>query len=80
MVGIVEVIATAHPGSTTEDHRGECVDIKAVKPVNRSVTLEQIKTHPEFEDKVLEKTALLSVQPVTEGQWHIICAMAEVTV
>jgi predicted RNA-binding protein with PUA-like domain len=32
VVGIVEVIAEAHPDSTTDDERWECVDIKAVEP------------------------------------------------
>ena len=49
VVRIVEVIATAHPDSTTEDAKWEYVVIKAIKPVNRPVTLEQIKTHPEIE-------------------------------
>jgi hypothetical protein len=31
VVGIVEVIAEAHPDSTTDDDRWECVDIKAVE-------------------------------------------------
>jgi predicted RNA-binding protein with PUA-like domain len=31
VVGIVEVIAEAHPDSTTDDERWECVDIKAVE-------------------------------------------------
>jgi predicted RNA-binding protein with PUA-like domain len=44
IVGIVEVCANAHPDSTTDDARWECVDIRAVKPMNIPVTLEQIKT------------------------------------
>ena len=35
VVGIVEVIATAHPDSTTDDPRWECVDVRAVKPFPR---------------------------------------------
>ncbi|NCW61645.1 MAG: EVE domain-containing protein, partial [Rhodobacteraceae bacterium] len=31
IVGIVEVCANAHPDSTTDDPRWECVDIRAVK-------------------------------------------------
>jgi len=80
VVGIVEIIANTHPDSTTEDSRWECVDIKAVKPLNRPVTLEQIKAHPELKNMMLVKNARLSVQPVKEGEWCIICAMAEVTV
>ena len=80
VVGIVEIIANTHPDSTTEDPRWECVDIKAVKPLNRPVTLEQIKAHPELKNMMLVKNARLSVQPVKEGEWRIICAMAEVSV
>ena len=79
VVGIVEVIATAHPDSTTEDPRWECVDIRAVKPVNTEVTLEQIKDHPELGEMVLVKSSRLSVQPVTEDEWRIVCTMAGVT-
>ena len=80
VVGIVEVIATAHPDSTTEDPSWECVDIRAVKPVNTKVTLEQIKAHPELGEMVLVKSARLSVQPVTEDEWRIVCTMAGVTI
>jgi predicted RNA-binding protein with PUA-like domain len=43
VVGIVEVIAEAHPDSTIDDERWECVDIKAVEAMPRPVTLDQIK-------------------------------------
>ena len=46
VVGIVEVIAEAHPDSKTDDPRWECVDIKAVRPFVKPVTLEQIKAAP----------------------------------
>ena len=76
IVGVVEVIAEAHPDSTTDDPRWECVDIKAVKPVKAPVTLDQIKADPRLADMVLVKNSRLSVQPVTEGEWAIICGLA----
>ena len=76
VVGIVEVIAEAHPDSTTEDPRWECVDIKAVKPVKTPVTLDQIKADPRLAEMVLVKNSRLSVQPVSEAEWRIICEMA----
>ena len=79
IVGIVEVIAEAHPDSTTDDPRWECVDIKAVKPVTRPVTLDEIKNDPRLADMVLVKNSRLSVQPVTEEEWNILCEMAGVT-
>ncbi|MEO0372693.1 MAG: EVE domain-containing protein [Pseudomonadota bacterium] len=78
VVGIVEVIATSHPDSTTDDPRWDCVDIKAVRPVAQPVTLEDIKSDPRLADMVLVKNSRLSVQPVTAEEWAIICAMAGV--
>jgi predicted RNA-binding protein with PUA-like domain len=75
VVGIVEVIATAHPDSTTDDERWECVDIKAVEPLARPVTLDQIKAREELADMVLVKNSRLSVQPVTEAEWRVVRAM-----
>ena len=76
IVGVVEVVKTAHPDSTTDDERWDCVDIKAVKPVKMSVTLDQIKTHPRLADMVLVRNSRLSVQPVSSDEWAVICEMA----
>ncbi len=78
IVGIVEVIAEAHPDSTTEDERWECVDIKAVSSVSRPVTLQEIKDTPALSDMVLVNNTRLSVQPVSDKEWTIICEMAGV--
>ncbi|MFO7855258.1 MAG: EVE domain-containing protein [Paracoccaceae bacterium] len=77
VVGIVEVIAEAHPDSTTEDPRWECVDVKAVRPVVRPVTLAEIKAEPRLSEMALVKRARLSVQPVTEEEWRLVCAMGD---
>ena len=76
IVGIVEVCANAHPDSTTDDARWECVDIRAVKPMQIPVTLEQIKTDTRLTDMVLVKNSRLSVQPVTAEEWAIICELS----
>ena len=80
IVGIVEVCANAHPDSTTDDARWECVDIRAVKPMQIPVTLEQIKTDPRLTDMVLVKNSRLSVQPVTAEEWAIICELVNTNV
>lgn len=79
VVGIVEVMNAAHPDSTTDDERWECVDIKAVAPVERPVTLDMIKEDPRLGEMVLVKNSRLSVQPVTETEWKIVCELAGVT-
>lgn len=75
VVGVVEVIAKAHPDSTTEDARWECVDIKAVAPFPTPVTLQQCKNDPRLTDMALVKNTRLSVQPVTETEWQIVCGL-----
>ena len=75
IVGIVEVCALSHPDSTTDDDRWDCVDIKAVRPLVRPVTLEQIKADARLADMVLVKNSRLSVQPVTPDEWATVCAL-----
>ncbi len=77
IVGIVEVIAEAHPDSTTDDDRWECVDIKAIGPLPRPVTLEQVKAEPRLSEMVLVNNTRLSVQPVSDAEWRIVCEMSE---
>lgn len=75
-VGIVEVIALAHPDSTTPDLRWECVDIRAVTPLPRPVSLEQAKAEPRLSDMVLVNNTRLSVQPVTDAEWAVVMELA----
>ena len=77
VVGIVEVCAEAHPDSTIDDIRWECVDIKAVRGFLQPVALDQIKADPRLEDMVLVRNSRLSVQPVTESEWRTICALGK---
>ena len=77
IVGIVEVSVLAHPDSTTDDPRWECVDIRAVKPLPRPVKLESIKADSALTEMVLVKNSRLSVQPVTSAEWARICELGE---
>lgn len=79
IVGIVEVTAPAHPDSTTDDPRWECVDVRALRPLTRSVALDTIKATPALADMVLVRNSRLSVQPVTDAQWALICQMGQTT-
>ncbi|SIO49659.1 Predicted RNA-binding protein, contains PUA-like domain [Rhodovulum sp. ES.010] len=75
IVGIVEVIAEAHPDSTTDDARWECVDVKAVEPMPNPVSLDMCKADPRLSGMVLVNNSRLSVQPVAEEEWRIVCEM-----
>lgn len=78
VVGIAEVCGLAHPDSTTDDPRWECVDIRAVRAVPNPPTLDQIKANPQLKDMVLVTNSRLSVQPVSEAEWKEVCRMGGV--
>ena len=73
IVGIVKIIAEAHPDPSTDDPRWECVDIQAIMPLAQPITLDEIKSDLNLVDMALVKQARLSVQPVAEQEWdHIL--------
>ena len=78
IVGIVEVIKTAHPDSSAKEGNWECVDIRAVKDVPKPVTLEQCKSDKRLKDMVLVRNSRLSVQPVSAEEWKYICSLGGV--
>ncbi len=78
IVGIVKICATAHPDSTSDDARWECVDIKAFKSLTMPVTLQMCKEDPRLTDMVLVNNSRLSVQPVTPAEWAIVCELGGV--
>lgn len=80
IVGIVKVVALAHPDSTAElNARGEvvweCVDVLPLRKLPRPVTLETIKATPELSEMALIKLSRLSVSPVTDAEWKLLCKM-----
>ena len=74
-VGIVKVVAEAHPDSTDGSGKWECVDVAAVTDLPKPVTLAEIKDTPQLKDMVLVNNSRLSVQPVTAAEWQKVCAM-----
>jgi predicted RNA-binding protein with PUA-like domain len=75
-VGIVKVVAEAHPDSTDTTGKWECVDVAAVEDLPRPVTLDEIKSTPKLSEMVLVNNSRLSVQPVTAAEWKAVCALA----
>ena len=73
IMGIVEIIREYHPDSTDQSGRFGMVDVKALEDFPIPVTLAQIRADPRLSDMVLVKNSRLSVQPVTEREWQIIC-------
>ena len=76
IVGIAEVCAESAPDSTDGSGRWDCVHIRAIRPLPRPVTLAQCKADPALADMALVKSMRLSVQPVTDAEWQIVCRLA----
>ncbi len=79
IVGICEVVSDYYPDHTDEKGRFGMVDFKAVKPVNKPVTLAQIKADPKLADMALLKQSRLSVAPVRKNEWDYILKLSETT-
>lgn len=75
IVGICEVCAAAHPDSTTDDERWECVDVRAICDMPNPVTLQDVKANPRLKNMSLVTSMRLSVQPVTAAEWKEVCKM-----
>lgn len=79
IVGICMVVAEAHPDSTTDNERWECVDVAAVIDVPKPITLADVKADPDLQEMALVTSMRLSVQPVTDAEWKHICKRGGLT-
>ena len=89
VVGIAEVVREGYPDFTALDPTAEhfdpkaspanpiwfMVDVRYVRPLKKTVTLESIKGNPLLAEMPLVKRSRLSIQPVTREEWEIILAM-----
>jgi predicted RNA-binding protein with PUA-like domain len=75
IVGIVRVKRKAYPDPTAESGGWVSVDMQAVRPLPKPVSLTEIKADPEFADFALVRLSRLSVVPVSKTYWDRICRM-----
>jgi predicted RNA-binding protein with PUA-like domain len=75
IVGIVEVSAPYRPDPSDKTGKFGMVDISAVAPLPRPVTLASVKAEPRLAKMALVVNSRLSVQPVTDEEWTIVCEM-----
>lgn len=78
IVGIVEVCKLFYPDPSDASGKFGMVDFRAVKPLKTPVTLEQAKTTPALAKMSLVTSFRLSVQPVTDAEWKLVCKMGGV--
>ena len=75
VVGIVEVLREAYPDPTAKGEPWVVVDVKTVEALPKPVTLAAIKDEAKLKDMALVKYSRLSVQPVTDAEWKLVCKM-----
>jgi predicted RNA-binding protein with PUA-like domain len=75
VVGTVRVLNEVHADPDDDSGTWDCVDVVALKPLPKPVTLTEIKATPKLAEMVLVKNSRLSVQPVTPDEWKLICGM-----
>jgi predicted RNA-binding protein with PUA-like domain len=75
IVGVVEVVAEAHPDSTDDTGTWKCVDVRAIVDLPKPVTLAAVKAEKRLANMALVKNARLSVQPVRDDEWTLVCRM-----
>jgi predicted RNA-binding protein with PUA-like domain len=75
VVGVVEVTRDYYPDHTDKTGVFGMVDVKAVEPLPKPVTLAAVKAEPKLKDMALIKFSRLSVQPVTDEEWRLVRRM-----
>jgi predicted RNA-binding protein with PUA-like domain len=75
IVGVVEVVRAAYPDPTADSGDWVCVDMKAIRPLKRPVTLAEMKADPALAGFGLIRLSRLSVVDVAEAHWRHICAL-----
>lgn len=78
IVGIVRVSKLYHPDPTDETGRFGMVEVSHVKAMKKPVTLAEIKVHPKLKTMAFVKQSRLSVSPVTDAEWQVICKLGGV--
>ncbi|MBA3814199.1 MAG: EVE domain-containing protein [Alphaproteobacteria bacterium] len=70
IMGIVEVVKPYYPDPSDALGQFGMVDVKAVSPFSRPVTLKEIKEDSRFQHLLLVRQSRLSVVPIDEKSWE----------
>ena len=75
-VGIARALSGAYPDPSKKDPKLLVVDIEAVKPLAKPVTLAQVKGDKRLANFDLVRLSRLSIIKVNDDQWKILQQMA----
>ena len=77
IVGVLEITKEHYLDPLDETGKFVTVDVKPSFPFSRPVSLKQIKAVPDLESMAFVRQVRLSVSPVTNEEWDIVCQMGE---
>jgi predicted RNA-binding protein with PUA-like domain len=77
IVGVVEVVREAYPDPSAEKGDWVSVDMKAVAPIPKPVSLTTIKAEPKLEGIPLIRQSRLSVMEISPEHWTLLSRMGE---
>ena len=72
VVGVAEVTKAAFPDKTAEEAGWVAVELKAIEPLAKPVTLAEIKAKPALSKIALLRQSRLSVMPLTATDYKLI--------
>ena len=72
VVGVAEVTKAAFPDKTAEEAGWVAVELKAIEPLAKPVTLAEIKAKPALSKLALLRQSRLSVMPLTATDYKLI--------
>ena len=75
IVGIVEVIGTYRPDPSDKTGTFGMVEVKPVAALPTPVTLAMCKAEKKLAKMTFLNNSRLSVQPVTDEEWAVVCRM-----
>jgi predicted RNA-binding protein with PUA-like domain len=76
VVGVIEILREPYPDPTAKkDEPWVVVDVRALDPMPRPVTIADVKKEPKLKAMVLINNTRLSVQPVTADEWTLVRKM-----
>lgn len=76
IVGVAEVVRSFYPAPNDASGKLGMVDVKPVMAVAKKVTLAEMKANPALAGMALLRQSRLSVCPVSDDEWAVVCKMA----
>ncbi len=76
IIGIAKIASDPYPDPEQDDAKWAVVDVAAVQPLPRPVTLKEVKATSALADWQLATHSRLGAMPVTAAQWRTVERMA----